>query len=200
MYSFKIKLKSGKNMKRTHPDHEVPKRPTLIPLSTENRLKTAVKAALFQKGSDNLSNQPILIDCMHVRDHAQDFLIAYWPYDEEIGEKFVTYLDESTCDLETIGDNSDIINVINQVALHQTLVPSNPKKNKNSKNLQLLDSLFGPDSIDKLGLFLRVRTGGYRGVNHDDMYDDKEDLWFVNLWDLAPHLYSVESFAYYSNR
>lgn len=168
---------------------------------TGDRIKVAVHAACLHRGServfffrylilfvdeeDELSNQPIILNCIAEED-AFNYSLAYWPRDQQIGEKLLTYLAKEQ--KESSEEDIEFVDLLTQLARKELLIVS-------TENRKLLENAVGNGQPEKLGILCLVKQDFYFSDKEKEFYENP-DLFTVCFTQLSPHLYHQECMAY----
>ena len=120
-------------------------------MEKEEGIKEAVRVAIANRGN------PILLECCDKEDtHNEEekkivCTIVYWPSTQEIGEKFLIRLNETMTEEQLKPIHSQLVDLI--LVLHRG---QEKAKRSIQVNTTEIDSLIGPNAIDRLGVFLRI--------------------------------------------
>lgn len=138
----------------------------------------------------NLSNQPIILNCIAEED-AFNYELAYWPSTEEIGEKVLRHLiQEEKDDTEK---SIELVDMFTKVARKEYEIESSSFK-KCRKRLEKAVGVI-TDQVEKLGLVCLVERDFYFSKDEETFYANPA-LFTVSFSQLSPHLYHQECMLY----
>lgn len=134
-----------------------------------------------------MSNQPIVFYCIR-EEEAYNYKLAYWPYDQETGEKLLAFLDRLIVD--DLDRHVNVNDLLEQIA-RNTLEAGDYKK-----SIMLLEKeVLNNHGLDKLGILCPIKPTNYFSDDEKKFFENPA-LFKVSIAQLSPHLYYQECMAY----